>query len=299
MVTITVDLSAIVDGERADAADVTVPFNQVKSAIENTLNGVQAFDKLKAAAFATTQISSGTLSPAKMTASVQAETSTSDDLVTITADNQQILYLKAYPTHSITILETGNIDLAGATSVTLSGNTIMMFVCQNSVWSLLTGISGGAAGGDTPTEAAVCELEVTELNFDLSGGGEPYPTADIAFGSGTEIIDTDDYHSTTVNNSRITIPSSAQAGIYILHGFIRCNGSNPGEVLVRLLLNGSVEKEFTGYTNTDPYEYPLVAEKTKALVANDYVELQVAHNQGDLAVEIARLRIHRIGATPS
>jgi len=301
MVTITVDLSAIVDGERADAADVTVPLTQLKNAIENTLNGVQAFDKLKAAAFATTQISSGTLSPAKMTASVQAESSTADDLATITADNQQVLLLKAYPTHSITLLETGNIDLGGATSVTLSGDQIMMLVCENNVWSLLTGLSGGTAGGASIDDAAACELQIDTGT--VADGMGATVDVEIEFpGSGSVVIDTNSFHHPTVNTSRITIPSSQFAGIYEIEGRFRCASGDTGEVELHLYKNGidlSPVSYVIHYEPTDQYTPYYYVKTRRELVANDYIELHVTNSAGELGIELATLAIHRIGATPS
>lgn len=46
MATITVDTSLIVDGQTIDAADVTLPIGQLKTGIENTINGIQAFDQI-------------------------------------------------------------------------------------------------------------------------------------------------------------------------------------------------------------------------------------------------------------
>jgi hypothetical protein len=44
--TITVDVSAIVDGQGIDAADVTTPIANLKTAIENVLNGAQGVEDL-------------------------------------------------------------------------------------------------------------------------------------------------------------------------------------------------------------------------------------------------------------
>lgn len=42
----SVDLSAIVDTEQIDAADVTVPFNNLITIINAILNGAQEFDAI-------------------------------------------------------------------------------------------------------------------------------------------------------------------------------------------------------------------------------------------------------------
>lgn len=47
-ITSLVDLSGIVDSEAIDAADVTVPFNNVIDILNDMLNGVQVFDEVEA-----------------------------------------------------------------------------------------------------------------------------------------------------------------------------------------------------------------------------------------------------------
>lgn len=45
-ITSQIDLSAIVDTDQIDAADVTTPLNNFITVINNMLNGVQQFDAL-------------------------------------------------------------------------------------------------------------------------------------------------------------------------------------------------------------------------------------------------------------
>lgn len=52
-ISITMDISNISDGFQIDAADVTVPLNNLKTAIENILNGIQEADQLRLSEIAT------------------------------------------------------------------------------------------------------------------------------------------------------------------------------------------------------------------------------------------------------
>lgn len=62
MVTISVDVSGIVDGTNIDASDVTLPIADLKAALENALNGVQGFDQLNLGASSEVTISAGAIS---------------------------------------------------------------------------------------------------------------------------------------------------------------------------------------------------------------------------------------------
>lgn len=81
---IAVDTSAIVDGEIIDSADITLPIGQLKTALEDTLNGIQPFDRISFGAAEALTISSGVISPTKTHIVVDTEgAASSDDLDTI------------------------------------------------------------------------------------------------------------------------------------------------------------------------------------------------------------------------
>lgn len=52
-VSISVDISNIVDGQQADAADVTVALNNLKTSLEDVLNGIQYADAIRLSQIAT------------------------------------------------------------------------------------------------------------------------------------------------------------------------------------------------------------------------------------------------------
>lgn len=104
---ITVDTSAIVDGEIIDAADITLPIGQLKTSIDDVLNGIQAFDRISFGAAEALTISSGVISPTKTHVVVDTEgLSSTDNLDTInngaqgrwiairSADNSRSVILK-------------------------------------------------------------------------------------------------------------------------------------------------------------------------------------------------------------
>ena len=98
-----------------------------------------------------------------------------------------------------------------------------------------------------------------------------------------EDFDTNAFHSTTTNTSRITVPSSF-GGKYHFNGTIRFPANTTGIRAVRLILNGD-----TTSTNTfdlalsnasDLVQIGLSFSITLDLVATDYVQIQVYQNQG-------------------
>lgn len=81
MATISVDISGIVDGTGIDASDVTLPLADLKTAIENVLNGVQAFDQLNVGTSSEVTISSGAISISKTRHRVDTEGNAATDLL--------------------------------------------------------------------------------------------------------------------------------------------------------------------------------------------------------------------------
>lgn len=117
----------------------------VESEFNDTLNGVQAFDKQKFTAATAYGITGGILSlnglaatPQQVLITVSAETGTTDTLDTIGVSNRRFIILKAASTHNITITSgVGNITTADGNSFGLSGNVMAMLWCQDNQWSLI------------------------------------------------------------------------------------------------------------------------------------------------------------------
>lgn len=95
-------------------------------------------------------------------------------------------------------------------------------------------VSSGAPAWVTPSAAAAigCLAFSPGTSFSYTSG------AVTVIPMGSELWDTDGFHSTSTNTSRITIPSG-KAGKYQINGYIRTNGTAGNYAIINLLKNGS------------------------------------------------------------
>ena len=93
----------------------------------------------------------------------------------------------------------------------------------------------------------------------------------------TELFDTDGYHSTSSNTSRITIPSG-KGGYYQVNGSIRWDDNTTGSRLIVIYKNGTLFQisASIGFS-IDPTQN---IQAIMYLVATDYVEIYVYQNSG-------------------
>lgn len=101
----------------------------------------------------------------------------------------------------------------------------------------------------------------------------------VAYGAGSESIDTDGFHDTSTNNSRITIPAG-KGGKYLV---IACchwvgNGTGYRELWVQKGASGRVVQ----HTMTTPGTAALQQNAIGIvdLAAGDYIQMYVEHNSG-------------------
>jgi hypothetical protein len=150
-----------VDTTQADANDTLTPITDLKTHLENALNGVQAIERLLFAAPPGTPLTisaGGEITPAQLVHTVAANTGTSDDLDIITAQNNRLLILKAHTGHTITIRHAvSNITVLSGQNRTLSGNQIVILYCLGSQWCVL-GDGGGAASGLTLSDILTVQV---------------------------------------------------------------------------------------------------------------------------------------------
>ena len=93
----------------------------------------------------------------------------------------------------------------------------------------------------------------------------------------TEDFDTDGFHSTSSNTSRITIPSG-KGGYYLFTGTVAWDDNATGFREVTLFKNGTKVRRFTSKPN-DQYPSQIVT-AILSLVATDYVEMYVYQDSG-------------------
>lgn len=92
----------------------------------------------------------------------------------------------------------------------------------------------------------------------------------------TELLDTDGFHSTVSNTSRITIPTGL-AGMYNVSAYIRWEGGSVTNPLILLTKNGVNQVRFTAPTGTFT---PQFLSWNLFLAVGDYLELVVTHATG-------------------
>ena len=93
----------------------------------------------------------------------------------------------------------------------------------------------------------------------------------------SEDYDTNTYHSTSSNTSRITIPSGT-GGYYAISGYVTSDSQTSGFVELQIAKNGSA---IASSTITPSNQLPSISAATVvSLVATDYVELLYKQNSG-------------------
>jgi hypothetical protein len=136
--------------------------------------------------------------------------------------------------------------------------------------------SGGIAQGKILTPAIGCKLQKAVVQSLTTGTA----TA-ITFGaSDTEVFDTDGFHSTTTNTSRITIPTGLD-GVYIVTAGAGFAVSATGARYVSIYKSGTQDANTRIPANAVALSQTLVTTSTVLqLSAGDYVEMYCFQNSG-------------------
>ena len=95
----------------------------------------------------------------------------------------------------------------------------------------------------------------------------------------TEEFDSDAYHSTSSNTSRITIPSG-KGGKYLFVLNVNFAGNATGQRLLMLYKNGAVHKYSTSIGSAAGYSFRVTTSVIASAVATDYFEFAVYQDSG-------------------
>lgn len=130
MVSLSITTSGIVDGQVGDAVDFTTPLNELRVHIENTLNGVQAFDAVTVGIAEALTIASGVITAAKTHVVVDTEgAAATDDLDTINSPAEgKIIFLRIANTGRTVRLRHGAGNLRTTTGKHFTLDTTEMVV---------------------------------------------------------------------------------------------------------------------------------------------------------------------------
>lgn len=130
-----------------------------------------------------------------------------------------------------------------------------------------------AAGHNAVTDPPRCRI-YNSANISLTSGVVTALTFD------TETMDDGGMHSTSVNTSRITVPSDG-AGWYSIGGCVRFAANSTGYREIKITLNGSIDIHVSRVPNSGATDDVRVTIHTEyPLAVGDYVELNATQNSG-------------------
>jgi len=194
---------------------------------------------------------------------VAINTAVTADLTTAQTLTNKTLTSPALTTPTISTLTTNGDLLYGTGSGALARKAI------GTTGQVLT-VAAGIPSWETSSAPALVGVQATRTNVStsLTGG----TAAALLFP--TENFDTDAFHSTATNTSRITIPTG-KGGKYLVTLFANTVSVNPSYIILTLYLNGaqytaSGLREGTVFRNDG--QIPIIAGTVVTLAAADYLE---------------------------
>jgi hypothetical protein len=211
-------------------------------------------------------------------------------------------------------IDTSMMDLEGGTTgqvLSKASNTDMDFTWvttddANAIQNAIVDAKGdliAATAADTPARLAVGanntvltadSSTATGLKWATPAAGTPTFAGCVIMNNGSitlsnattttltfdaEHLDTDGFHSTATNTSRITIPSG-KAGKYLVLGTVRFDANNTGRRISRVLKNGATLYEYEMASPTNSVEASLHHSSIVSLAEGDYIEITAWQNSG-------------------
>ena len=136
-------------------------------------------------------------------------------------------------------------------------------------------VSGGVPSWQTPTSAGFVGVSVTNstANFTLANDAETTITYD------TEFYDTDAFHSTSSNTSRLTIPSG-KAGKYLVIFTSRFQSNDTGVRNCAILKNGGKVQASNMGANQQAGQLSFQTTAIVDLAVGDYITTTIYQNSG-------------------
>jgi hypothetical protein len=193
-----------------------------------------------------------------------------------------------------------------ATTITASGDIVvgtgsgtydnLPIGTTNQVLTADTTVSPYKVKWATPSAAANFVGVYAQTTTNQSIANATYTTMNIG---GTDVFDTDSFHDSTTNNSRITIPSG-KAGYYLIIGAIAWRDNGTGERQASLKLNGTIityQPIFSsGNAGGGNFTTNLVVYIAN-LAVSDYIEIQGRqYSGGSLGIDFVQLTAQYLGA---
>jgi hypothetical protein len=142
--------------------------------------------------------------------------------------------------------------------------------------TVLTADSSTATGLKWATPSAPAFVGVMVYNSttqNVANSTDTYPTFN------SEYYDTDGFHSTTTNTSRLTVPAGL-GGYYLITGFLSFEGNATGYRQAGIAINVTTEITPVLYSSVGTASTVLNFHYIANLSAGDYVEMRLIQNSG-------------------
>lgn len=166
MTTLSVDVSDLADGQQADAGDVSTPINELKTHLENTLDGDQAFEQINfAAATELTLDASGAITVAQTLHTVDTfGDASSDHLDDITMVEGDVVFLQAANAARTVVVRnngggTGNIRTASGGDISLDDTVKVLMAVRLGSLVYVVGIYASDASNVTFTPTTLTDWD--------------------------------------------------------------------------------------------------------------------------------------------
>ena len=138
--------------------------------------------------------------------------------------------------------------------------------------STATGLKWATPAASTPTFVGALAKGNTQTISDNT-------QTTLSFGN-ADVYDTDNFHDTTTNNSRLTIPTG-KGGYYLVWGSCTWANNSSGTRSLTALKNGSALNEvYVNWLGTGSGQYTQLFSVVVNLAAGDYIQMRVYQTSG-------------------
>ncbi len=205
---------------------------------------------------------------------IAAETGTTDDLDTITpavgALTPQRIVIRADTGDTIAVKHsTGNIELAGAVDISMSGNDQVMLIWDGSNWTDIVVSTAAAPAGNVDIGAhvydsanqTVADSTLVTLTFDM------------------EAFDTDGIHDTVTNSSRLTCKTAGKYLVWFGGGWSSGDDIRSFDLIKNGASTSDANAEVTSKLSTSAQFWTNIF-TVLDLAVNDYMEVVVWQTSG-------------------
>ena len=157
-------------------------------------------------------------------------------------------------------------------------------------------VASGIPSWATPASGSTFVGAVAAMSADFNVSNATFTAIPFA---GTDYLDTDAFHSTSVNNTRMTIPAGKAGKYWVYAGGFLQSGGTTAEAVITIYLNGvSTNGVYTNFIVNSSINNGMRTGAILNLAVADYVECIVYQNSGGTRVwnDKGTLGLYYLGA---